>query len=251
MPKPFLKAAAIFVLPVILLYALVLVPAFEIIACDIMLMDTLLFDAVDLLMQWTEIFALVLILSFLLVGIAHAERLEECRTLFLLLGGALLFKYVGAVLALSVVHGSFDVTLDYSGYIVSLVLELLPCLLLVLLVRRHVCEATRREKELARAAAVLGEEIPERDTALPFTALFCRQNPLQRIVYIVLGVLTAIRALAFLASEIAYAMLGFTYHLSDLPITLLYLLLLVLLPCFIGYLLLYATVKFGSKRAAK
>ena len=248
MPKSFLKAAARFVFPVTALYALLLVPAFEVIACDILFMDTLLFDAVDLLMQWTEIFVLVLILSFLLVGVTRAESLSECRKLFLLLGGALLFKYVGAILALSVVHGSFDVTLDYSGYIVSLLLELLPCLLLTLLVRRHTTESGKEKKELARAAAILGEEIPEGERELPFTALFCRKNALQRIVYIVLGVVTAIRALAYIASEIAYAMLGFTYHISDLPITLLYLFLLVLLPSFIGYLLLFATVKFATKR---
>ena len=130
MPKSFLKTAALFVFPVVILYALILVPAFEIIACDIMLMDTLLFDTVDLLMQWAEIFALALILSFLLVGVARATSLGDCRNLFYLLGGALLFKYLGAILALSVVHGSFDVTSDYGSYVLALALELLPCVLL-------------------------------------------------------------------------------------------------------------------------
>ena len=64
MSKPFLKIAALLVFPVMILYALVLVPSFEIIASDIMLMNTLLLDAVDLLMQWAEIFALILIMAF-------------------------------------------------------------------------------------------------------------------------------------------------------------------------------------------
>ena len=93
MPKSFLKAVAILVFATMALYALVLVPLFEIIACDIMLMDTLLFDAIDLLIQWTEIFALILVLAFLLIGVEKAGNANDCRSLFLLLGGALLFKY--------------------------------------------------------------------------------------------------------------------------------------------------------------
>jgi len=248
MPKPFLKTTAILILPIMALYALVLVPAFEIISCDIMLMNTLWFDAVDLLLQWTEILALVFILAALLVGIARSRDLAACRPLFLLSGGALLLKYVGAILALSVVHGSFDATLNYGSYLISLLLELLPCVLLVFLAYRHVTVGAARKKELARAAAVLGEDLPTESGKLPFKALFDRGNPLQRIVYIALGTLTALRTLAYLATEIAYSMLGFSYHVSDLPITLLYLFLLVLLPSFIGYLLCFATVKLFTRK---
>ena len=248
MPKQFLKTAALFVFPVTILYALILVPAFEIIACDIMLMNTLLFDVVDLLMQWVEIFALALILAFLLMGVARATSLSDCRTLFYLLGGALVFKYVGAILALSVVHGSFDVTSDYGSYAISLFLELLPCALLVWLTHRHQAADAAQKKALNRAAKTLGETLPKEKSLLPFAALFDRTNPLQRIAYIALGVLTAIRALAFIASEIAYTMLGYIPSASDLPVMLLYFLLLVLIPCFIGYLLLYGAVKFTAKR---
>ena len=101
MSKPFLKIAALLVFPVMILYALVLVPSFEIIASDIMLMNTLLLDAVDLLMQWAEIFALILIMAFLLVGTLHTESLLDCKPLFYLLGGALLLMtavyFVGAM----------------------------------------------------------------------------------------------------------------------------------------------------------
>lgn len=248
MQKSFLKAAALTLFPIMALYSLVLVPSFEVIACDIMLMNTLLLDTVDLLMQWVEILALVLILSFLLVGVARAKALTDCHNLFLLLGGALLFKYIGAILALSVVHGAFDATLDYGSYIVSLLLELVPCFILTWLVRRRVEADATQKKAVTRAAAVLGEPLPEKAENLPFTALFDRKNPLQRITYIVLGILTAIRAAAFIASEIAYTMLGFAFRASDLPIMLLYFFLLVLLPSFIGYLLLFVTVKFAEKR---
>ena len=248
MPKSFLKAVAIFVFAVMALYALVLVPLYEIIACDIMLMDTLLFDAIDLFMQWTEIFALSLILAVLLIGVYQTGDAKKCRALFTLLGGALVFKYVGAVLSLSVVHGAFDITLDYGAYLVSLALELLPCALLVFLTHKYVTSRKAKEKEMARAAAILGESVAPTASLLPFAKMFDRSNPLQKIAYICLGVLTAIRALAYIAAELAYTMLGFTYHISDLPITLLYLFLLVLLPSFIGYLILFATVRFAKKK---
>lgn len=251
MPKSFLKAAAIVVFFTMALYALVLVPLFEIVACDIMLMGTLLFDAMDLLMQWTEIFALILVLAFLLIGVWMVGNAKDCRSLFMLLGGALLFKYVGAVLALSVVHGALDITLNYGSYIVSLLLEFIPCALLVFLMHKYVVTQAKLKKERDHAALVLGQEPEGEPLLLPFTKLFDRKNPLQEIVYITLGVVTGIRALSYIASEFAYSMLGFTYHLSDLPVTLVYLLLLVLLPCFIGYLILFATVKITLRKCPK
>lgn len=247
MSKPFLKIAALLVFPVMILYALVLVPSFEIIASDIMLMNTLLLDAVDLLMQWAEIFALILIMAFLLVGTLHTESLLDCKPLFYLLGGALLLKYVGAILALSVVHGSFDTTLDYGSYLVSLLLELLPCLVLVWLTWRQKTAQAAQKNAFKRAAAVLGEALEDKEN-LPFTALFDRQNPLQRIAYIALGIFSTLRIIAFVASEIAYTMLGFSFTVTDLLITLLYFFLLILLPCFIGYFVFYFTVKFACKR---
>jgi hypothetical protein len=251
MPRSFLKVAAIVVFFTMALYALVLVPMYEIVACDIMLMGTLLFDAIDLLMQWIEIFALILILAFLLIGVWKAGTAADCRSLFLLLGGTLLFKYVGAVLALSVVHGSLDITLNYGSYIVSLLLEVAVCALLIFLTHRHVVSQERLKKERDHAALILGQEPKSEPMLLPFTKLFDHENPLQKIVYIIIGMIAGIRTLSFIASEIAYSMLGFTYHLSDLPVTLLYLLLLVLLPCFIGYLILFATVKITLRKCPK
>ncbi|MBR2464000.1 MAG: hypothetical protein IKB41_01010 [Clostridia bacterium] len=251
MTKSFLKAASIVAFSIMALYALVLVPIYEIVSCDIMLMDTLLFDAIDLFMQWTEIFALILVLAFLLIGVEKAGNANDCRSLFLLLGGAFLFKYVGAVLALSVVHGSLDVTLNYGSYIISLLLELIPCALLIFLTHKYVVTQAKLKKEREHAALILGQEPKSEPMPLPFTKFFDRENPLQKIVYIIIGMIAGIRALSFIASEIAYSMLGFTYHISDLPITLLYLFLLVLLPCFIGYFILYATVKFTLRSPHK
>ena len=155
------------------------------------------------------------------------------------------------MLALSVVHGSFDITLNYGGYVVSLLLELAPCALLVFLTHKHMVTQGEHRKEKERAALILGKDPESESPLLPFTKLFDLENPLQKIVYITLGLIIGIRTLSHIASEIAYSMLGFTYHISDLPITLLYLFLLVLLPCFIGYFILYATVKFTLRSPHK
>lgn len=245
MPKKFLKIAALAVFLTMALYALILVPAYEIIACDIMLMDTLLFDIVDLVMQWVEVLALVLICAFLTVGVYRTGNANACRTLYFLLGGALLFKYIGAILALSVVHGAFDATLSYGSYAISLLLELIPAALTVYLTHRYTVAIRHEDAAKKKAAATLGLHFTPTASQLPFAHLFDRTNPVQKVAYISLGVLTAIRLLAFAASEIAFSMLGFAYQLSDLPVSLLYCFLLILLPCFIGYILYYYTVRWA------
>ncbi len=248
MPKSFLKAAAITVFAVLSVYALVLVPAYEIIACDRVLMDSLWFDVVDLLMQWTEILGLVLMLAFLTVGVYHTGDLKKCAPLYYLFGGALLFKYLGAIVALSVVHGSLDVTLDYSGYIVSILLEILPCVIVILLTHKYTVRHAVRTREMASAAAILGESLEPAAPLLPFARLFDRNNQLQKVAYIGVGIVAAARLVAFIASEIAYTMLGFAYRLSDLPISLLYVLLLVLIPSFLGYFIFFYTVRLAEKK---
>ena len=46
------------------LYSCVLVPVYQIFASDLVLMDTIWFDIVDLLLQWTEIFGTAVLFSF-------------------------------------------------------------------------------------------------------------------------------------------------------------------------------------------
>lgn len=248
MSKSFLKTATIAVFAVWALYSLILVPAYEIIASDIMLMNTLWFDAVDLLMQWTEIFGLILMLVFLTVGVYHVGDLKKCTPLFYLLGGALLFKYLGAIIALSVVHGSFDITLDYSGYAVSFLLEVLPCAIVTWLTQKHATNQTVRVHELESAAALLKRDFEHPAALLPFAKLFGKGNPLQKTAYIGVGIVTGARLASFVASEIAYSMLGFAYRLSDLPVSLLYALLLVFIPCFLGYLVFFYTLRLVEKK---
>lgn len=248
MPRSFLKMTALLVFTTLSLYSLVFVPLYEIIACDVMLMNSLWFDAVDLLMRWTEILGLVLMLAFLMIGVYRAGDARNSAPLYYLLGGALLFKYVAAIAALSVVHGSLDFTLDYSGYAVSLLLELLPCLAVVLLTHRYTVRDLEARSAKARAAKLLGEDTKEDASPLPFKRLFCRQSPLQGIAYLGVGMVALEHLVAFILSEIAFTMLGASFSASDLPITLLYCLLLVLLPAFLGYIVFFYTVRLVTRK---
>ena len=248
MSKSFLKITAILVFVTIAVYSLVLVPLYEIIACDVMLMNSLWFDAIDLLINWAEILGLVLMLAALLCGVYHAGNAKSCAALYYILGGAVLFKYIAAIAALSVVHGSLDFTLDYSGYLVSLLLELIPLVTVTVLTHRYTVRYHEDKEARVRAAKVLGEETDKETEPLPFGRLFDRKNPLQAIAYIGIGIVALEHLIAFVASEIAFTMLGAAYRLSDLPVTLLYAVVLVLLPAFLGYMVLFYTIRFLERK---
>ncbi|MBE6605013.1 MAG: hypothetical protein E7639_04850 [Ruminococcaceae bacterium] len=247
MPRSFLKASALLVYPLMVIYAFLLVPAYEIIAFDITLASTLLFDGVDMLMGWVEIIVLALALALLITAVYRAGSAVRCRALYILLGGALLLKYIGSIIALSVVHGALDATLNYGSYVLSLLLELLPLALAVLLTHRYTvrtnADAAIRKKALERLSAAPEAQVD----LLPFKNPFHRPNPLQKIALLALGLICAIRLLAYIMNEIAYVILGFSFKASDLPVTLLYAFLTVLLPCFIGYLLCVCTTKLAAK----
>lgn len=243
MPRSFLKASALLVYPLMAIYAFLLVPAYEIIAFDVTLSSTLLFDAADMLMSWVEIIALSLIVSLLIVAVYRTGTAKACRALYVLVGGAFLLKYIGAVIALSIVHGALDSTLNYVSYLVSLLLELLPLALAAFLTHRYTAAAQADANARRKALQRLGSAPEASVDLLPFHRIFDRQNPLQRFTLLSIGVITAFRLLAYIMSEIAYIMLGFSFTVGDLPVTLLYAFLTVLLPCFLGYLLAYPVTK--------
>lgn len=249
MSKPFLRGAAITIFGIYALYALVLAPVYEIIASNITLMGTLWFDLVDLLLQWTEILGGAVMMAFILVGIHRTGSAKKAKPLLYLAGGALLFKYVATIIAISIVYGSFDATMDFGSYILSLLLEAAPCALLAFLTHRLVAADRIRRRELANAAFALGQEQAAPTPLLPFSKLFAKDAPLQRVLYICIGVLCALRALSFILSEIAFSLIGYGFTAADIPVILLYFFLLVLLPCFLAYLLAYLVIRRLSAKS--
>ena len=68
MPKKFVKFSAIVIFLAMAVYALLFVPLYSLMATNVNLERSILFDIVDVLMQWSEILSLALILTVLLVG---------------------------------------------------------------------------------------------------------------------------------------------------------------------------------------
>ncbi len=246
MPKSFLRLPAIIAFSVYTLYSCVFVALFHYFSSDFVLIDSLWFDAVDLFMQWVEIFGIALIFAFLVIGV-HRYGASAARPLYFLLGGVLLYKYITAIVTISVVYGTFDITYDYSGYIVSYLVEIGCCALLIYLCDKYTKAHTARNKEIAHAAKTLQTDAVHLPDLLPFKKIFDSQNPIQRAVLTAVGVFTAVRLLAFVLSDIAYSMMGADFYVSDIPVMLIYLTLQIFIPCFIGYLLTLWTVNRATK----
>ena len=252
MPKPFVKFSAIVIFLAMAVYALLFVPLYSLMATDVNLERSILFDIVDVLMQWSEIFSLTLLLAVLLVGGYRLGSHEKCKPIYKIALLALLFKYVTAIATLSIINGTLDLTMDYSGYVFSLLIEGGICVFVAILTVRTATTVRERKKAIANARKRLGDSTAPEKEPFPFASPFERHNPLLRVAAFGVGAVTAFRVLAFIGSEIAFVMMGFTYKLSDLPVSLFYIFLLCLLPSFLAYLLLWrVTNKLDKKLADK
>ena len=238
MSKSFLRISALLSFLLAALTSAVLLPIYRIIGKDYVLSASLAYDLVDLLWQWFEIFLLALIAALLIVGVHHAGKVGA-KPLYFICGGALVFKYLAAIASSAIVAGSLDLTVNYGTTAFSFLLEALMCVLVVFLTHR--ITATRVEAMTARtkAAKRLKRQLDAEAPLLPFTKPFCRKNPLQNVSYLAVGIITFFRLVSFVASEIAFSMMGYKFSWSDLPITLLYAFLTVLLPALIAYFGVY------------
>ncbi|MBE6594810.1 MAG: hypothetical protein E7644_03305 [Ruminococcaceae bacterium] len=229
------------------LYSCVLVPVYQIFASDLVLMDTIWFDIVDLLLQWTEIFGTAVLFSFAVFAACHPQPLGS-KKLALLLGGALLFKYVAAILAISVVYGTIDFTYNYSGYVVAILIEIALCALIFFLCRRLVTRREEKKRATQNAANALGIAVEPEPSLFPFRSLFDRHNPLQRTVMLSVGAFTLLRLLSFILSDIAFSIAGVLFTAADIPVMLVYWLILILIPCFLAYLLICRLLCFAERK---
>ena len=248
MQKSVFKPFAILLFAVLAVYSCVLVPAYQVIASDLVLMDTLWFDLVDLLLQWMEIVGCGVLFAFAVFFACHQESADS-KAVFLCIGGALLFKYIAAIIAISIVFGTFDFTYNYSGYIVAFLIEAGLSLLLFYLCRRHVIRTNAQNRAAQNAANTLGITVEPVIPPLPFRGFFDKQNPVGRLVMLVMGIYTALRLLTFVISDIAFSVAGVLFTAADIPVMLLYWLILILIPCFLTYLLICVLLKLAEKRA--
>ena len=244
-----LKIPAIVLFLFYALYGFLLIPLLQSVMMDAVLTDTLWYDLLDLLQHWLEIFGIALTFAFLLHAL-HRHTLRECVPLLLLSYGAVIFKYLSSFLSLSFVSGSIDLTMDYSLYLVSFLVEAIEILALALHASRAMRDHRERTLALEKASRTLGAAPAAAAPLLPFPSFFDRSNPLLRSLMTSMASVTVIHCIIEIVSEIAYTMMGAPYHLSDLPITLLYCLLLILIPCFLGYLIAAKVASLLEGRAA-
>ena len=241
MSKSFLRISALLAFLFATLTSAVLLPAYRLIGTDFVLSSTLLYDAVDLLWQWLEIFLLSALITLLVIGVHH-HGLADAKPLYYICGGALLFKYVAAILSSAIIAGSFNLTIDYGTTLFAFFLEILMLAVVAFLANHVTTQTNEQNRQTKNAAKRLGAEQAEPTPLLPLTKPFAKGNPLQNVLYLGIGIVAFFRFVSFIASEIAFSMMGFAYTWADLPVSLLYLLLTVLLPSFLAYLGAYVAL---------
>ena len=249
MPKSFLKISALITFVICVLYACALVPFNEYLYCDVTLASSLLVDITDVLMQWLEFASATMMIAFCTLAVYHADSLQEAKPIFIWQGAALLFKYVASIISFSILHGSFiDFTLNFWSYFGSLAIEAAIVATAVFLAYRFTSKSREQARQRQNAAMRLGIAEEPAPALLPFKGLFSKGNPLQNAIRLGLGIFCAVRLLAFVLGEVAFSIVGYMFELSDLPITLFYVFLLILLPGFLAYMLLHLTLnKFNCR----
>lgn len=232
MDKRSLLLSSLLLYGVFALYGCVLTPITHYILSDIVLQKTIWLDLLDLLSAHTEIYGAALLYGFL-AGAVYRCGVENSVPLYILSGGALLFKYVSAVGAICVVDRAIDLTGSLAEYLFAFFLECLLAVLVVFLAHRFISPALARYRARLDAAAVLGRDLDEGDGCLPYDGFFRWHNPLQRTLFLGMIVLAAVRVVAF---TVAY-LYGGGLTARDVLVMFLYWLILILLPAFFGYLI--------------
>ena len=232
MEKRSLALPALWLFGIYALYGCVLAPVTHYILADIVLQNTVWFDILDLLSSHAEIYGAAVMYG-ILAGAVYRYGVKNCVSLYLLSGGALLFKYVCAAGAICVVDRAIDLTGSLAEYLIAFLLECLLAALVVFLAHRLISPALARYRARREAAAVLGRDLGEGDGCLPFDGFFRWRNPLQRTLFWGMIALAAMRLAAFTVDYLY----GGGLTAIDILVMLLYWLILVLLPAFFGYLI--------------
>ena len=230
MEKRSLALPALWLFGIYALYGCVLTPLLHYISVDIVLRQTVWFDILDLLSSHAEIYGAALLYGFL-AGAVYRYGVKNCVLLYLLSGGALLFKYVCAVGAICVADRAIDLTGSLWEYLLAFLLECLLAVLVVFLAHRLISPALARYRARREAAAVLGRDLGEGDGCLPYDGLFRWRNPLQRTLFLGMIILAAVRVIAFTVDYLY----GGGLSAVDILVMFLYWLILILLPAFFGY----------------
>ena len=228
-------------LPVLLLYGSAalyggaLVPILEYLQADLIFFSSVGFYLLSLFADLFDFCTLSLVIAFCIYGVYRNDR-YPVPPLLSLAFGAIFFKHIAALIALSILNGSFDLTANRVSELLAVLLEIVACLLVFFAARRLIRRAEEENDEKRRAARILAkDEDAVVDRFLPFSRIFRRSNPLQ------------CRLIAFLADKISYYSY-FAFALEDLPLLTLEFVFQVLLLPFIGYSLALGVMLLFERR---
>ena len=241
-----LRLPALVVFGIYAIYSCALAPLYQFLSVDIILSDTIWWDIVDFLFNLFEVLGIAACFGFLIHGIYHYTA-KKCRPLYILLGGALLFKYAASIIAISIVGGSLDLTADFTSYIVSFVIEIAELILVIFLSHRWITVLQDANQRMQAASSTLGQDFAPRGEFFPLRKLFCRANPLQQTAFWGMIVVTALRLISYVIGEIAFSLIGYGFSAKDIPIVALYAMLLVFIPGFLGYLLSLGCMQLAER----
>ena len=216
MNKSALRLPAICLFGIFALYGCVLAPLYQYLIADIVMQNTLWLDVVDLLFQHTEIYGDALLFGFL-IGAVYRYGIRDAKPMLVLCGGALAFKYVATVAAISIIYGYIDLTGGLTEYLFAFLLEAALAALAVFLAYK-----------LAYPQRECEADLPS------FKHLFSLKNPLRAAVFFSMLAVLVWRLVAFIISDFAF---GFDLRADEIPVMLLYWLILIILPSFFGYLI--------------
>ena len=248
MERKALRLSALVVFGIYAVYGCILAPLYQFLSTDIVLTATIWLDVVDLFFNLFEILGIAASFGFLIHGIYH-YGIKKCRPLYILLGGALLFKYLSSIIAISIVRGSLDLTADFTSYLVSILIEIAELVLVIFLSHQWITSLQSENQRLQNASATLGQDFTPRGEFFPLRGLFRRNNPLQCAALWGMIAVTALRLISYVIGEIAFSLVGYGFSAKDIPIVALYALLLVFIPGFLGYLLSLGCMQLAERRS--
>ena len=233
MKKKELSLAALVTFGIYAVYACVLAPLYQYLISDFVLRDTLWLDLVDLLFQHAEYYGFAAVLAFIAFSL-YRYGLHDARPMLLLCGSAIAFKYLGTVVAISLINGSVNLTGGLVEYLTAFLLELGLAAIGLLIATRLILPVAQSYRDRVRAANILHKTLNECDPCYPLSGLFSRKNPVQRTLFWSMLIFVGWRLAAFVISDLSY---GIAPTLADIPVMLLYWAILIFLPGFLGYLL--------------
>ncbi len=247
MQKTQLRLPALIVLGICALHGCVLAPLYEYIINDVVLTATLWLDVIEPIRYLADIGGTAALFAFLIHAVYRYD-LRGARPMLLFACGAVAFKHLSTIITISIVNGSVNLTGGLTEYLFSFLLELSLCALCVLLAKLWVLPAVQFYAQRKAAAEVLRKDFEEGDGCYPFRKLFSYQNPLQRTVFWSLLILILVHSAAYF---IGFFSVPLPMSASDIPVMLIYWLLLVLLPGALSYFLALFCIKQAERALAQ